>query len=80
MEISLTFVSSFQMVLSDETQSLVGAMLQLVEIITNMMNKMGPAIGQLQSYLLSIENLNLVANNEFKQVCSIYIYILATQS
>ncbi|XP_040913792.1 ATP-binding cassette sub-family A member 12 [Toxotes jaculatrix] len=58
----------YRMVLSEEMQRLVGIMLQMAEVITDMMNKIIPAIGQLQSYLLSIEDLNLVANNEFNQM------------
>ncbi|XP_071316090.1 ATP-binding cassette sub-family A member 13 [Trachinotus anak] len=58
----------YRMVLSDEMQSLVGVMLQMAEVITDMMNKILPAIDQLQSYLLSIQDLNLVANNEFSQM------------
>lgn len=60
------------MVLSEEMQSLVGVMLQMAEVITNMMDSILPAIGQLQSYLLSMKDLNLGANNEFSQVCSLY--------
>ena len=62
----------FQMVLSEELQSFVGVMLQMGKVITNMMNKFFPAIGQLQGYLLSMNDLNLVANNEFSEVCSLY--------
>ncbi|XP_023274001.1 ATP-binding cassette sub-family A member 12-like, partial [Seriola lalandi dorsalis] len=56
------------MVLSEEMQGVVGVMLQMAEVITDMMNKISPAISQLQSYLLSIEDLNLVADNEFSQM------------
>ncbi|XP_070694461.1 uncharacterized protein abca12 [Pempheris klunzingeri] len=58
----------YRMVLSEELQSLVGVMLQMAEIITDMMNSILPAIDQLQSYLLSMSDLNLVANNEFHQM------------
>lgn len=57
-----------QMVLSEETQMLVGVMLKVVEVLTGMMDKILPVVNQLQSYLLSIQDLNLVANNEFNQV------------
>lgn len=60
----------FQMVLSEELQSLVGVVLQTAEVITNMMSKILPPISQLQTYLSSIEDLNLMANNEFHEVCS----------
>lgn len=56
------------MVLSEEMQSFVGVMLQLAEVITNMMNTFLPAISKLQTYLFSISDLNLVANNEFNEV------------
>ncbi|XP_069010699.1 uncharacterized protein abca12 [Embiotoca jacksoni] len=58
----------FRMVLSEELQSLVGVMLQMAEVITDMMDQFLPAIVKLRSYLLSIEDLNLVANNEFSQM------------
>ncbi|KAM7380664.1 hypothetical protein PAMP_003942 [Pampus punctatissimus] len=58
----------YRVVLSEDVQSLVGVMLQVADIIINMMDKMLPAIQQLQSYLLSIKDLNLAANNEFNQM------------
>uniref|UniRef100_A0A671U5T1 ATP binding cassette subfamily A member 12 n=1 Tax=Sparus aurata TaxID=8175 RepID=A0A671U5T1_SPAAU len=58
----------YRMVLSEELQSFVGVMLQMGKVITNMMNKFLPAIGQLQGYLLSMNDLNLVANNEFSEM------------
>lgn len=64
----------FQMVLSEELQSFVGVMLQMAKVITNMMNKFLPAISQLQGYLLSMNDLNLVANNEFSEVRSLYSF------
>lgn len=66
------FECFFQMVLSEDMQSMMGVMLQMAEVITDTMNKFLPAIGQLQSYLLSIQDLNLVADNEFSQVCTLY--------
>ncbi|XP_040004739.1 ATP-binding cassette sub-family A member 12 [Xiphias gladius] len=58
----------YRMVLSEDMQSMMGVMLQMAEVITDTMNKFLPAIGQLQSYLLSIQDLNLVADNEFSQM------------
>ncbi|XP_044222425.1 glucosylceramide transporter ABCA12 [Thunnus albacares] len=58
----------YRMVLSEDMQNLVGVMLEMANIITNTMNKMLPAIQQLQSYLLSMKDLNLAANNEFSQM------------
>lgn len=61
--------SFFQMVLTEDMQNLVGVMLEMANVLTDMMDKMLPAVHQLQSYMVSIKDLNLVANNEFNQVC-----------
>lgn len=61
------------MVLSEDVQHVVGVMLQMAEVLTNMMDSFLPAINQLQGYLLSISELNLMADNEFKEVCSFYL-------
>ncbi|KAM4558332.1 uncharacterized protein abca12 [Odontesthes bonariensis] len=58
----------YRVVLSEEMQSTVGVVFQVVEVLTDTMNKILPAVSQLQSYLLSIKDLNLVANSEFKQM------------
>uniref|UniRef100_A0A668A1F8 ATP binding cassette subfamily A member 12 n=1 Tax=Myripristis murdjan TaxID=586833 RepID=A0A668A1F8_9TELE len=58
-------VSSPQMVLSEDMQSLVGVLLQMVRFLMDMMKELLPAVSQLQNYLLSIEDLNLVSNSEF---------------
>lgn len=58
------------MVLSEEMQSLVGVLVQVAKLITKMMNMFLPAINQLQRYLVSVDDLNLVANSEFSEVCS----------
>ncbi|XP_051259485.1 uncharacterized protein abca12 isoform X8 [Dicentrarchus labrax] len=58
----------YRMVLSEDMQSMVGVMLQVAKVLTNMMNTFLPAISQLQNYLLSINDLNLVANNEFNEM------------
>uniref|UniRef100_A0A7N9AV98 ATP-binding cassette, sub-family A (ABC1), member 12 n=1 Tax=Mastacembelus armatus TaxID=205130 RepID=A0A7N9AV98_9TELE len=70
----------FRMVLPEEMQNLVGILLQLVKILMNMMSKLLPAISQLQSYLLSIEDLNLVANSEFRQMTRGRRSVMSTQS
>uniref|UniRef100_A0A672GNR9 ATP-binding cassette, sub-family A (ABC1), member 12 n=1 Tax=Salarias fasciatus TaxID=181472 RepID=A0A672GNR9_SALFA len=57
-----------QMALPEEAQTLVGAMLQMAEFITDSMTTILPAVSQLQTYLRSIEDLNLLANNEFHQM------------
>uniref|UniRef100_A0A3Q1B3N0 ABC transporter domain-containing protein n=1 Tax=Amphiprion ocellaris TaxID=80972 RepID=A0A3Q1B3N0_AMPOC len=59
---------AYRFVLSEDMQSLVGVMIQMTEFITDMMDNFLPAVSQLQSYLISIEDLNLVANNEFRQM------------
>ncbi|KAJ8255215.1 hypothetical protein GJAV_G00202380 [Gymnothorax javanicus] len=43
-------------------------MLEAVKFLTDMMDKLLPAIDQLQSYLVSIGDLNLVANPEFRSL------------
>nr|XP_019945693.1 PREDICTED: ATP-binding cassette sub-family A member 12 [Paralichthys olivaceus] len=55
----------YRVVLSEDMQSLVVVMLQMAESLTEMMNNILPTINKLQSYLLSIEDLNLMANQEF---------------
>lgn len=64
-------VPVFQMVLSEELQSLVGVVLQIAESLTNIMDTILPAVDQLQTFMLSIKDLDLVADPEFKQVCSL---------
>lgn len=64
-------VTVFQMVLSEEIQSMVGVMLQIAEVITNMMDMILPAVDQLQTFMRSIEDLNLMADSEFHQVYSL---------
>lgn len=47
-----------------------GIMLQMVKFLTDMMQKLVPAISKLQEYLTNIGELNLVANKEFRSVSS----------
>ncbi|CAN9497876.1 unnamed protein product [Ophioblennius macclurei] len=58
----------YRMVLSEESQTLVGVMLQMAEVVTETMTKILPAVSQLQSYLRSIDELNLVADSDFSQM------------
>uniref|UniRef100_A0A665XAY9 ATP-binding cassette, sub-family A (ABC1), member 12 n=1 Tax=Echeneis naucrates TaxID=173247 RepID=A0A665XAY9_ECHNA len=58
----------YRVLMPEEMQSMVGFMLQMAEVVTDMMDKIIPAIGQLQSYLLSMEELNLGSNHEFSQM------------
>ena len=54
--------------LSSEMQSIVGFVLQIVKFLTDMMGKLLPAIAHLQDYMLSIRDLNLVSDPEFRSV------------
>ncbi|KAK5610039.1 hypothetical protein CRENBAI_014318, partial [Crenichthys baileyi] len=54
----------YRMVLSDELQSLVGVMAEVAEVATQMMNKILPTVTQLESYLLSIKDLNLESSSD----------------
>ncbi|KAJ8396359.1 hypothetical protein AAFF_G00019360 [Aldrovandia affinis] len=56
----------YRLMLSNDMQSLVGLMLQMLKFLTEMMGKLLPAIDRLQEYLLSIKDLNLVSNGEFR--------------
>ncbi|CAJ1079858.1 uncharacterized protein abca12 [Xyrichtys novacula] len=53
----------YRMVLSDETQYMVGVMLQMAEVVINLMDKILPAVDHLQSYMSSIEDVDL--NSQF---------------
>lgn len=59
-----------QLVISKEIQDLVGVMLEMLKFLTEMMSKLAPALKKLQGYLTTIEDLNLVANQEFRSVSS----------
>ncbi|XP_028846573.1 ATP-binding cassette sub-family A member 12 isoform X2 [Denticeps clupeoides] len=56
----------FKLLLSSDMQNLLGTLLQLVQFLTDMMNKLLPAINRLQEYLVSFSDLNLMANAEFR--------------
>ena len=58
----------FQVVLSEEMQSVVVVLLQIAETLTDMMNNILPTIDTLQSFLFSIQDLDLMANPEFSHV------------
>ncbi|TDH06959.1 hypothetical protein EPR50_G00119390 [Perca flavescens] len=58
----------YRMVLSEEMQNLVRVLLKVAEAITNTMNMILPAVGQLQTHMLSVQDRNLVANNEFNEM------------
>ncbi|KAM9710193.1 uncharacterized protein abca12 isoform 2-T2 [Menidia menidia] len=58
----------YRMVLSEEMQSVVGVVLQVAEELTDTISRILPAVSQLQGYLRSIKDFNLVANSEFPQM------------
>ncbi|XP_062389786.1 uncharacterized protein abca12 isoform X5 [Sardina pilchardus] len=55
----------YKMLLSSDMQGLVGVMIQMVHFLTDMMDKLLPAVHTLQEYLMSFGNLNLLADSEF---------------
>ena len=54
--------------MSEELQSIVGFMLQMTSFLTDMIGRLGPVVEQLQSFLTSIDDLNLVADPTFRTV------------
>lgn len=61
--------------LSEDLQSMVGILLHVADVLTKMMETFTPAINRLQHYLQSIDDLNLVSNAEFSQVCSLFVCV-----
>lgn len=72
-EKSSAFLSLLQLVLSEDMQSIVGVLLQVANVLTKMMKTFMPAISQLQHYLHSIDDLNLVSNVEFSEVSCLFM-------
>uniref|UniRef100_A0A3Q2QFZ9 ATP binding cassette subfamily A member 12 n=1 Tax=Fundulus heteroclitus TaxID=8078 RepID=A0A3Q2QFZ9_FUNHE len=58
----------YRVVLSEELQGLVGAIAQVATIATEMTNKILPTVRQLESYLLSVRDLNLDSSSEFAEM------------
>uniref|UniRef100_A0A0S7EWI0 ABCAC n=4 Tax=Poeciliopsis prolifica TaxID=188132 RepID=A0A0S7EWI0_9TELE len=58
----------YRMVLSEELQGLVEVMAEVAKVATDMMNKILPAVRQLEEYLLSIKDLNLDSSTEFSEM------------
>ncbi|XP_076849875.1 uncharacterized protein abca12 [Brachyhypopomus gauderio] len=58
----------YQLMLSSEIQGLVGIMMQMLKFFTDIMQKLSPALNHLQDYLTSFEDLNLMANPEFRHL------------
>ncbi|XP_034550567.1 uncharacterized protein abca12 [Notolabrus celidotus] len=54
----------YRMVLSEEMQSFVEVMLQMAEVLINMLDKIVPAVHQIQSYVSSMEDLDSMANSK----------------
>ncbi|KAK7169397.1 hypothetical protein R3I93_005384 [Phoxinus phoxinus] len=63
-----TKAALFKLMLSKEIQDLMGIMLQIIKLLTDMMQKLVPAITKLEEYLTNIGKLNLVANKEFRSL------------
>lgn len=64
-------MSVLQMILSEEVQTLMQVLLQAAKVITNMMNMFLPAINQLQRYLHTIDELNVIDDSDFNRVRSV---------
>ncbi|XP_036065527.1 uncharacterized protein abca12 isoform X2 [Oryzias melastigma] len=58
----------YRVVLSEETQKVVGVLLKVSQVLTDMMDKVLPVVSKLQSYLGSVKDLNLGSNTEFRQM------------
>ncbi|RVE58101.1 hypothetical protein OJAV_G00205990 [Oryzias javanicus] len=58
----------YRMVLSEETQKVVGVLLKVSQVLTDMMDRVLPVVSKLQSYLSSVKDLNLGSNTEFRQM------------
>ncbi|XP_032422830.1 ATP-binding cassette sub-family A member 12 [Xiphophorus hellerii] len=58
----------YRMVLSEELQGLVEVMAQVAMVATDMMNRILPAVRQLEGYLLSVKDLNLDSSTEFSEM------------
>lgn len=62
-----------QLVLSEDMQTMVRALMQVADILTKMMKTFMPAISHLQHYLQSVEELNLMQDMEFNEVRRLYL-------
>ncbi|XP_015235444.1 PREDICTED: ATP-binding cassette sub-family A member 12 [Cyprinodon variegatus] len=58
----------YKAMFSEELQGLVGVMAQVAKVATEMMTKIAPAVRQLESYLLSVKDLNLESSSEFTEM------------
>ena len=54
--------------MSDELQSMARAMLQMITILTDMMGQLGPVMEQLEGFLATVVDLNLMAEPKFRSV------------
>ncbi|KAK0132264.1 ATP-binding cassette sub-family A member 12 [Merluccius polli] len=58
----------YRLVMSEELQSIVNFMLQMTTFITEMMSRLGPVMENLQSFMTSITELNLMADPEIRSL------------
>ncbi|CAL8266921.1 unnamed protein product [Lota lota] len=58
----------YRLVMSEELQSIVEFMLQMTSFLTDMIGRLGPVMEQLQGFLSSINELNLVADPKFHRM------------
>ncbi|XP_035265465.1 uncharacterized protein abca12 [Anguilla anguilla] len=58
----------YRLILSSDMQGLIGFMLEMLRFLMSMLDRLLPAIQRLQGYLVSIGDLNLVANSEFRSL------------
>ncbi|CAL8371002.1 unnamed protein product [Arctogadus glacialis] len=70
----------YRLVMSEELQSIVGFMLQMTSVVTDMIGSLGPVLGQLQGFLTSIDDLNLVADPAFRNMVRGYKRDLGSRS
>uniref|UniRef100_A0A8C5B9N2 ATP binding cassette subfamily A member 12 n=1 Tax=Gadus morhua TaxID=8049 RepID=A0A8C5B9N2_GADMO len=70
----------YRLVMSEELQSIVGFMLQMTSVLTDMIGSLGPVLGQLQGFLTSIDDLNLVADPAFRNMMRGYKRDLSSRS
>lgn len=60
--------------LSDELQSFMEVMLQMAEVVINMLDKIVPAVEQIQSYMSSVEDMDSLTSSEYHHVSNLWIH------
>ncbi|XP_074551593.1 glucosylceramide transporter ABCA12-like [Halichoeres trimaculatus] len=53
----------FRIVLTEEMQSFMEVMLQMAEVVINMLDKIAPAVEQIQNYIASMQELDLASSS-----------------